>query len=47
LTRLYRCHFQIENLDKLIFVNKNCPLDLCIGCYNHLTYQVHVKENLI
>ncbi len=35
LTWLYRCHFQIENLDKLIFVNNNCPLDLCIDCYKH------------
>ncbi len=32
LTNLRRCHLQIENLKKLIFVNKNWPNDPRIGC---------------
>jgi hypothetical protein len=32
LTNLRRCCLQIENLQKLIFVNKNWPNDLRIGC---------------
>jgi hypothetical protein len=32
---LCKCCFQIENIDKSIFVNKNCPLDPCITCYKH------------
>jgi len=32
LTNFRRCHLQSENLEKLIFVNKNWPNDLKIGC---------------
>jgi hypothetical protein len=31
-SNLKRCHLQTENLEKLIFVNKNWPNDLKIGC---------------
>jgi hypothetical protein len=31
-TNFRRCHLQTENLKKLIFVNKNWPNDLRIGC---------------
>ncbi len=31
-THLKRCRLQIENLEKLIFVSKNWPNDLRIGC---------------
>jgi hypothetical protein len=31
-TTLWRYWFQIDNLDKLMFVNKNWPNDLCVGC---------------
>jgi hypothetical protein len=31
-TNLGRCHLQIENLEKLIFVSKNWPNDPKIGC---------------
>jgi hypothetical protein len=30
-SNLKRCYLQIENLEKLIFVNKNWPNDLRIG----------------
>jgi hypothetical protein len=29
---LRRCHFQLENLDKLIFVNQNWPHNPRISC---------------
>jgi hypothetical protein len=29
---LRKCHLQLNNLDKLIFVNKNWPNDLNVGC---------------
>jgi hypothetical protein len=32
LSNLRRCHLQIENSEKLIFVNKNWPNDPRIGC---------------
>ncbi len=32
LINLRRCHLQFENLEKLIFVNKNWPNDYKIGC---------------
>jgi hypothetical protein len=32
LTNLKRCHLQTYNLKKLIFVNKNWPNDLRVGC---------------
>jgi hypothetical protein len=32
LTNLRRCHLQTENLENLIFVNKNWPNDPRIGC---------------
>ncbi len=32
LTNLKKCCLQIENLEKLIFVSKNWPNDLRIGC---------------
>jgi hypothetical protein len=32
LTNLRRCHLQTNFLEKLIFVNKNWPNDLRIGC---------------
>jgi hypothetical protein len=32
LINLKRCRFQIENLEKLIFVNKNWPNDPKIRC---------------
>jgi hypothetical protein len=28
----FRFQLQIENLDKLIFINKNWPHDPCVGC---------------
>jgi hypothetical protein len=31
-TNLRRCRLQTENLEKLIFVNKNLPNDPRIGC---------------
>ncbi len=31
-TTLLRYWFQIDNLDKLMFVNENWPNDLCVGC---------------
>lgn len=46
LTWLYRCHFQIENFDKLIFVNNNCPLDLCIGCCKHFHLASALRSKL-
>lgn len=45
LTRLYKCHFQIKNFDKLIFVNNNCPLDLCIGCCKHFNLASACEAN--
>ncbi len=30
--RLRKCHLQLNNLDKLIFVNKNWPNDFKVGC---------------
>jgi hypothetical protein len=38
LTNFRRCHLQTENLEKLIFVNKNWPNDPKIGCKSHLNY---------
>jgi hypothetical protein len=32
LINLKRRHLQIENLEKLIFINKNWPNDLKMGC---------------
>ncbi len=32
LTNLKRCHLQLENLEKLIFVSKNWPCDPRDGC---------------
>ncbi len=32
LTNLKRCHLQIENVEKLIFVNKNWHNDFRLGC---------------
>ncbi len=32
LTTLKRCRLQTNNLDKLIFVHKNWPFDLRVGC---------------
>ncbi len=32
LINLKRCHLQIENFKKLIFINKNWPNDPIIGC---------------
>lgn len=32
LTNLKRCHIQSENLENLIFVNKNWPNDPINGC---------------
>ncbi len=31
-TNLRRCHLQSENLEKLIFVSKNWPIDARVGC---------------
>jgi len=33
LTNLKRCTLQIDNLDKLIFLNKNWPNDPRVGSY--------------
>ncbi len=41
LTNVKRCHLQTKNLKKFIFVNKNWPNDLRIGCkfpYNLLEF---------
>ncbi len=52
LTNLRRCHLQIENLKKLIFVNKNWPNDFRIGCkfpsnlVEFLEKDVYLKEEL-
>jgi hypothetical protein len=52
LTNLRRCHLQIENLKKLIFVNKNWPNDFRIGCkfpsnlVEFLEKDVYFKEEL-
>ncbi len=52
LTNLRRCHLQTENLEKLIFVNKNWPNDLKIGCKSpsnlveFLEKDVDLKEQL-
>jgi hypothetical protein len=35
LISLRRCHLQSENLNKLIFVNKNWPNDPRIVCKSH------------
>jgi hypothetical protein len=32
LTNLKRCHVQLDNLNKIIFVSKNWPSDLRVGC---------------
>jgi hypothetical protein len=32
LTTCCKCHLQIDNMDKLVFVNRNWPYDLGIGC---------------
>jgi hypothetical protein len=37
LTNLKRCHLQSNNLDKLIFVNKNWPNDLRVSCSSHIS----------
>jgi len=54
-TTLTRCQFQIDNLDKLIFVHKNWPSDLHVGCLKpsnladfcevefNLTYELDVE----
>jgi hypothetical protein len=31
-TNLKKCHLKTENLEKLIFINKNWPNDSRIGC---------------
>ncbi len=33
---LCKCCLQIDNLHKLIFVNKNWPTYLCVHCLNHV-----------
>jgi hypothetical protein len=32
---LCKCHLQIDNLNKLIFVNKNWSIDPHVGCNNY------------
>jgi hypothetical protein len=33
LSALHRCQLQTNHLDQMIFVNKNWPFDLRIGCF--------------
>jgi hypothetical protein len=41
--------FETKNLDKLIFMNKNWPFDLWIGCVKstNLAYACEVESDLI
>ncbi len=36
LTNLKRCHLSSNNLDKLLFVNKNWPNDPRVSCSSHI-----------
>jgi hypothetical protein len=36
LISLYRCHFQINNIEKIIFATKNWPIDSHVGYLKHL-----------
>jgi hypothetical protein len=46
LISLRRCCLQFENLNKLIFVNKNWPNDLRIGCKSLFSLVDLIKTNL-
>jgi hypothetical protein len=46
LTSLKKCHFQSENLDKLIFVNKNWPADPRIGCKSPSSFVDLIRTGL-
>jgi hypothetical protein len=46
LINLRRCCLQLKNLNKLIFVNKNWPNDLRIGCKSPFSLVDLIKTNL-
>jgi hypothetical protein len=46
LSSLRRCHLQLENLDKLIFVNKNWPNDSRIGCKSPFSLVDFIENDL-
>ncbi len=52
LIKLRKCHLQLNNLDKLIFVNKNWPNDIKVGCKSFsnlvefITIDAYLEEEL-
>ncbi len=44
-TSFKRSHLQLENLDKLIFVDKNWPNDLRIGCKSPCSFVDFIETN--
>ncbi len=46
LTNLKRCHLQSNNLDKIIFVNKNLPNDPRVGCSSPFGLIELIEANL-
>jgi hypothetical protein len=46
LTNLRKCRLQIENLEKLIFVNKNWPNDPRIGCKSPSNLVEFLEKNV-
>ncbi len=43
---LRRCHLQTENLEKLIFINKNWPNDLKISCKSPSSLVEFLEKNI-
>ncbi len=48
LINLKKCHLQLNNLDKLFFVNKDWPNDHRIGCkpFSNLVKLIEIDEEL-
>jgi hypothetical protein len=46
LTSLRRCRLQSSNLDKLIFVSKNWPNDLRIGCKSYYSLANFIESDI-
>jgi hypothetical protein len=40
---LQRCQLQVENLDRIIKIVKNCPNNLCINCMSNKTMKDYLK----
>jgi hypothetical protein len=45
-TNLRRCHLQLENLEKITFVNKNGPSDPKVGCKSPSNLVELIQTNL-